>query len=309
MYKERQLVKIIKEICLENNYKLQTYSDEWVLEIIDNRGASCLIMGYKFPNNNASISKICDDKCALSSVLVGKGISCVKHVYLEKPSSPMYDGVNVYDVLQDFINKYKSVVCKINSGSGGNYVYCANNYTELKQYADRIFAKSRAIAVSPKIDIQNEYRVIVENGEVKLMYNKMRPTVVGDGVHTISELCANMKISDNNKIAQLDYLRVPKINEIVTVSWKHNLAQGSKPDIDLPIEIKAKLKDIALHTAKVLDINFASIDIVVDDNNNYMVLEINSGVMMEKFSRESCENYIIAKSIYSDAIKHYFNKL
>lgn len=118
-----------------------------------------------------------------------------------------------------------------------------------------------------------------------------------------------MKISDNNKIAQLDYWRVPKINEIVTVSWKHNLAQGSKPDIDLPIEIKAQLKDIALHTATALDINFASIDILVDENNNYMVLEINSGVMMEKFSRESCENYIIAKSIYSDAIKHYFDKL
>lgn len=61
---------------------------------------------------------------------------------------------------------------------------------------------------------------------------------MGDGVHSISELCANMKISDNNKIAQLDYLRVPKINEIVTVSWKHNLAQGSKPYIDLLIEIK-----------------------------------------------------------------------
>ncbi len=132
---------------------------------------------------------------------------------------------------------------------------------------------------------------------------------MGDGVHTISELCANMKISDNNKIAQLDYWRVSKINEIVTVSWKHNLAQGSKPDIYLPIEIKAQLKDIALHTATARDINFASIDIVVDENNNYMVLEINSGVMMEKFSRESCENYNIAKSIYLDAIKHYFDKL
>jgi glutathione synthase/RimK-type ligase-like ATP-grasp enzyme len=51
----------------------------------------------------------------------------------------------------------------------------------------------------------------------------------------------------------------------------------------------------------VLSIQFASVDII-ETNNEMRVLEVNSGIMMEKFIQAANENYAIAKKIYQQAI-------
>ncbi|HEY0222463.1 ATP-grasp domain-containing protein [Lactovum miscens] len=83
-------------------------------------------------------------------------------------------------------------------------------------------------------------------------------------------------------------------------SWKHNLGLGAKPEI---VPLDPVLEDMAKRATKVVGINFASVDIVEVDGG-FKVLEINSGVMMEKFSLQSDENYEIAKSIYRKALTH-----
>jgi glutathione synthase/RimK-type ligase-like ATP-grasp enzyme len=65
---------------------------------------------------------------------------------------------------------------------------------------------------------------------------------------------------------------------------------------------------LALLASKSIKIKFASIDIVQDDNDNFMVLEINAGVMMEKFSKQNDKFYGIAENIYTKAIKYMFDK-
>jgi len=54
-------------------------------------------------------------------------------------------------------------------------------------------------------------------------------------------------------------------------------------------------------------IDFASVD-VVKVGEEYFVLEINAGVMTERFSLESEENYATAKEIYREALLRYFSK-
>jgi glutathione synthase/RimK-type ligase-like ATP-grasp enzyme len=56
-----------------------------------------------------------------------------------------------------------------------------------------------------------------------------------------------------------------------------------------------------------LNANFCSVDIA-EVNGKYKVVEVNGGVMMEKFSSQSIENYNIAKSIYASAINKLFKK-
>ena len=68
-----------------------------------------------------------------------------------------------------------------------------------------------------------------------------------------------------------------------------------------------KLSNFALRVAEQLNLKFASIDIVKDKNGGYKVLEINSGVMMETFSKLNEHNYEIAKHIYRSAIYDYFD--
>ena len=55
-----------------------------------------------------------------------------------------------------------------------------------------------------------------------------------------------------------------------------------------------------------LNLKFASIDVVKDKKGGYKVLEINSGVMMETFSKLNERNYNLAKHIYRTAIYDYF---
>lgn len=57
---------------------------------------------------------------------------------------------------------------------------------------------------------------------------------------------------------------------------------------------------------KVIDLKFVSIDIVKLTNNQYMVMEINSGVMMENLVKLQDDGIQIAKSVYGEAIDLMF---
>jgi glutathione synthase/RimK-type ligase-like ATP-grasp enzyme len=61
------------------------------------------------------------------------------------------------------------------------------------------------------------------------------------------------------------------------------------------------LSKLALQAIKTVGINFASVDIA-QIGNTFKIMEINSGVMLEKFAVYSKHNYQIAKNIYSKAI-------
>lgn len=83
---ERQMVKIIKEICSENEIDLKSFSYDWILKLSANN-RKMFIIGYKFPNNNASIEQICDDKAALSDILSEQGIPHIIHYYISVPNA------------------------------------------------------------------------------------------------------------------------------------------------------------------------------------------------------------------------------
>ena len=89
---ESELLKIIKEISEERGYELKTYSDDFILQIINNDKVM-FIYGYKFPNNNASIEQICDDKAGLSSLLGYYNIPHIDHFYFysKNPESEDFD--------------------------------------------------------------------------------------------------------------------------------------------------------------------------------------------------------------------------
>jgi ribosomal protein S6--L-glutamate ligase len=96
---------------------------------------------------------------------------------------------------------------------------------------------------------------------------------------------------------------IPKKNETILLNWRHNLAFGAKPVIvKNPILIK-KLKNITKDVLKVINIKFCAIDIA-DVNHKLMVVEINNGIMFEKFSKSSKKNFTITKNVYLKAINY-----
>ena len=270
----RQLIKIVKEICQEHGITFQGFSSDWVIQLTAN-DHTMFIHGYKFPNNNAAIEQICNDKSALSDLLSAHRIPHVPHSYFSSPynkqNPPPQDNRKR---MQSLLQEYGKIVCKPNAATGGYGVFKVSSQRELEFASQEIFSASEAMSISPYRKIQAEYRVIIVNASVGVIYEKK--------------------------------FRVPDADEIVEVSWKHNLEQGARPVIVTDVFKTEILSELALSCVAALDAEFVSVDIV-EDECGFEVLGINSGVMMENFAASNPENYEIAKNIYQKAILHYLN--
>lgn len=304
-------VKILTEICHEEDIEITPFSYDWIFRLNKN-GIIRYILGYQFDLNTSAVQSICNDKCATSDILSFNNISCVEHVFFMSQTKIKYLGVDgSWKRIIKMLEKYHKLVCKPNEGSSGTNVYIASNQTELEYAVDRIFRDSNSMAISPYYDIQNEYRVIVLEGKIRLIFSKQIQNVVGNGYSTLSELL--FKYINDNQIESLSFELKDKNfqtilgeGEIYRFNWKHNLGQGAKPKLIEDEEITNCLTDLAIQAATALNIKFASIDIICTENS-YKILEINSGVMMEHFSSFDEKNYCIAKKIYKDAINLMFS--
>jgi len=260
--------KMISEIAEENAYNYALLSRGYIRELSDGVTGGCMyIVGHRFPLNNQVAAALADDKVATCSVLCVHGINHVEHALIEKPSC-FGLSENERDFLNMLLSNNHKLVVKPNRGTCGRNVFLVNNEKELRAAASRIFATGSNMAVSIFQEIKTEYRVVILNGVARLVYGKIR--------------------TDNPDNPD---------------AWKNNLSCGAVPEIITDKKLKDKLTDIALRVAKVMGLNFASIDIIETEDGEFKVLEANSGVMMVHFAEQSPENYKIAKEIYSDAIK------
>lgn len=301
----RNFVKIIKEICIEEAIEMRSFSYDWIFKLHKN-GVFNYIIGYQFGLNNSSVHSICCDKSAASEIMTSFDIPNVEHYFFMSPIAQKYVGQHgSWNGMLDLLNKHEKLVCKANQGTGGNQVYCVTNQYELEKAVFNIFKKSRSLAISPYYEIENEYRIIVLNGEIKLIYTKQRPNVVGDGVSNIGTLIYQL-IENGNQFSfeDIDEETIKTVlekDEIYYLNWKHNLGQGAHAVIETSSDIANNIKDIVAKIVNCMNIKFASIDII-KTNSGYKVLEINSGVMMEHFSQQDNNTYNIAKQIYKEAI-------
>lgn len=303
-------VRMIKEICYENNIEWKSFSYDWVFELSKN-SKTRYILGYQFDLNTAAVHSICKDKCATADILISRGIPCVEHFFFMSPVNAKYLGsYGNWLAMKELLDRYQKIICKPNEGTGGNNVFVASNQRELELAVDDIFKSSRGMVINPYYDIQDEYRIIFLNGQAKLVFTKQRPFVTGDGASTISKLMFEY-IEANNiddigiELGEKSYQSVLKSGEIFSLNWKHNLGQGASAQILEDEAVISKLKPLVERTAQALNLKFASIDII-KANDAYMVLEVHGGVMMEHFATQNADYYKIAKNIYKEAIELMF---
>lgn len=145
------------------------------------------------------------------------------------------------------------------------------------------------------------------DGMVRLIYKKILPHVIGDGKHAVFELAYTKYKSDISELEiTADLSALPAAGERVNLGWKHNLGQGSEAvSVEDDVIIK-QLTELSVRASDALMIKFASVDII-ETPEGLMILEINSGIMMESFALSCENNYKTAKKIYSDAVESYFS--
>lgn len=286
--------KIISEICKEENIKQEIFCDGYCLKLCKDNHFT-FIYNNLLENNSSAVFKILRDKSAVFEILSKYNIDCVEHFYFHENEREKFN-----KTAGNLLKIHKKIVLKQNDGMSGNFVYLIENSTDLTNKSNEIFEKFQSISVSPFYEIKHEYRVVILNNKVELIFDKIRPFVVGDGKNTIEKLAKNKykfyKIDEN-----IDTSLVLEAGESLTLSWRHNLNFGSIPEIVTDKKLLSGLSDLSKNIAKLLKIKFACIDII-ETQGKLKVLEINSSVTMGKFASFSEENYNIAKNIYKKAI-------
>jgi glutathione synthase/RimK-type ligase-like ATP-grasp enzyme len=305
------MVNIIEEICTEQGILCERFSYDWIFRLAKN-GRTAHIFGYQFENNSATAQLICTDKCASSEILRSKGIPAVEHYFFISPDDLHYIGLEGnWQRMLELLKKYERLVCKPNEGTGGIDVFQVSSSVELELAVNSVFAHSRSLALSPFYPIDQEYRVILLNDQVKLIFSKTIQSLIGNGRSSFKQLLLEQNPSMLETIPTGDFSeellnKIPKSGEKIPLNWKHNLGQGAQPEIIIDPSLITELSDLALRSAQAVNVRFASVDII-RTGGEFKVLEINSGIMMESFARMNEENYKKAKSIYFEAIQTFLS--
>ena len=305
---DNEFRKLIQLICSENNISCDVLSLGFLL-VLEKNGVVKTISGYKFDNNSHSLGKIFDDKYATYELLKHYNVPVCEHsIFYRKNNTNTYVGkYNSLKYLKEKFDEYNGdVVVKKNTGTCGNEVSHFNEFNELEKFYNDTFLNNTSFSICPFYNIGNEYRVIVLNNKVKVMYKKILPEVLGDGYSTIRELLLKFNYEYFKNIDDKSLDVILKKDEKFCYDWKFNLSLGSVASFDISSDDKKNILDIVSKITNNIDIGFCSIDIVKSDTS-FLVMEINSGVMMKYLISEKDSGYSIAKDIYTEAILSMFD--
>lgn len=309
----KNLIRIIKEIANNLNIECHILSEGWIAQLKKEQKYR-YIVGFKFDLNTQATSQLCDDKYALYSIFKNHNIPIIEHkiLYNESTMKLYLNDESTKQQAYNYFNEHrKDVVLKANIGTCGNQVYHITTLDNLDKVMDKLFINNNTISICPFYPIKHEYRLIYLNGNCELIYGKIRPIVTGDGHKNLITLLKEFNpfyFSKANILDNFNYKEdyVPKKGEIIEYNWQFNLSRGANVFLDIDENLKKRLIDLALKAANVINLRFGSIDIIEDTNGNLLVLEINSGVMMENICHLLPDGERIAYNIYEKAIKAMF---
>ena len=308
----KNLQRIIKQIALENNLSYEVLSCDLIIKSTKDNKIR-YINGYKFGLNSHSLGLILDDKYATYELLNSLNIKVCKHHILFRPNNhnSYAKNYNSFKYCYDLFLKYnKNVILKVNNGTCGDGVYHITTKNKLKKIYNYLLKYNFSISLCPYYNVKNEYRVILLNNEIKIIYEKINPVVIGNGKDKLIDLLKEFNINyfsnKNNLKKKINYNKILKNNEEFIYDFKFNLSKGSIINEDILKETKTIVSKMAKDVSKKINLGFGSIDIIKTIDNKYYVLEINSGVMIENYIKLTSDGVKKAKKVYEEAVLEMF---
>lgn len=312
---ERVIVRALREIAAERKLRFSSYSYNWVVRL-ERRGKARHVYGYNFEINSATASLLAQDKSALAGLLGVGDIPHVDHEFFLHPHlSKFVPDEGNWGRADAYASRHGyDVVCKPNTGTGGVRVYRVRSRRELEDAFQKLLQAGFGMCISPYVRIDHEYRLILLAGQCLLSYQKQLPAITGDGSTTVGNLLLDAANSGHIRPSVatralvdsgLDPAHVLDPGETAKVSWKHNLGQGSSPQPIADEGLLSVLQNLALRGVSACNADFASVDIV-ETSGELRILEINSGVMMERFADLAPNGFQEAKAVYGRAVDMMF---
>ena len=306
--------KLISELSEEMDIGLEKLSyNDWVLQLTKGNKVRHII-GYRFDLNTEASGNIACDKAATYQVLNSRKIPAVEHELLFNPitRTKYISDDGCYGIIEKYFSMYKTLVVKPNDGSEGNGVFLCHNIKDVEVAINRLFKTKDAVCICPYYDIEIEYRTFYLNGEILLIYGKEKPYIIGDGQKNIGELIADLNLPDNNvvndNLKELNHNQILQKGEKINLSWKHNLSGGANPHILEKSELYNEIENLAISAGNIMNMKFATIDVVKTTDGKLRVLEVNSGIGISNFISKVDVGYEIAKGIFRKALASMFEE-
>lgn len=305
---ERLILSSVRRYAAARGLAIVTHGDGWIVEL--RLGArSHYVHGYDLGLNSASSQRIANDKAATYDVLDAAGLAAVPHrLFMHPRFLDFMTTEGNWQAMREAFDAYGGdAILKDNEGTGGMEIVRVRSAAEIELGAQQLFNTSRALALSPFLEIAAETRFVLLDGDCVLAYGKERASVTGDGTSTLLALIAgavgNGSLPTSGMdLSGLDLATIPAAGAKVAVQWRHNLGQGAKPvEVDLDAPAMAASLSLARQAFDRLGLRFASIDIV-EVAGKPLVLEANAGVMLEVLARSQDNGEALADAIYTRAL-------
>ena len=258
--------KILHELATENGYKVTRIIDG-VYEL-KKGNKKRYIKGKNFGLNTALSAAFSKNKAQTFEILRRNNIKAVPHYEIYQPACYAIFGDQEKrnrKRINAVIKKEKlPLVLKPAEGSKSRDVSLVYTKRQINKKIKELFIHENELVLCPFRDIKHEYRVVVLRNKVELIFDKIKPVRVK----------------------------------------RKKLVFGVKPQKIEPTEKACKkLSAIAKRTAKTLGLEFATVDIIETEENEFEVLEVNANVCLGNFGNRNKEYYEIAKGIYKKAFK------
>ena len=155
----------------------------------------------------------------------------------------------------------------------GGVIWDRSPKDDVLKSLNELFIHSYSVSMCPFYQIKNEYRLVVLDNQVELVYKKIKPVVIGDGQKTLKELLMSF---NKHFFSDLDdsYNQVLANGEIYEYNWQFNLSKGASLSLEVSSDIKERLLKIVKKITDNVYLGFVTVDIVELNDGNFLVMEI-----------------------------------
>ena len=166
----------IRRYCRTHGITCEVKSDGWLL-IMQRGERRHLAFGYDIGLNSAMAHRIANDKSATAEVLTHSAIACIPHTLFLSPALSKHrpSMTKEWERMLEVLESYPGgIVVKPNEGTSGRSVFLVTTEEELERAAKEVFSSHLSLAISPFVEIEEEVRVILLDGEPHVVYSKER---------------------------------------------------------------------------------------------------------------------------------------
>jgi glutathione synthase/RimK-type ligase-like ATP-grasp enzyme len=233
------------------------------LIVMERGGTRRFALGYDLGLNSAISHRIASDKAATSEILAMSGIPCIAHTQFFSPVFTAYAPAEGLDEAMRGL---------------------------LRQHPQGVVVKPNE-GTSGRLVFKVASEAELDEAARKIFAS-----------HLSLAISPYVEISEEVRVVLIDDAPLAVYAKQRAADWRHNLDLGARPVLLPAGEARDACVALAIKAAQAIGIRFASVDIV-RIGDEWKVLEINSGVMMETLGKHHPE---LVQAAYTAALDKLF---